>query len=66
MATVRKDNGDLEKIRFEATVNQVRTLADGGIRVVFDLPEDAVPQMAMLAEVRRLGWILSVACGKSI
>lgn len=66
MATVRKDNGDLEKIRFEATVNQVRTLADGGIRVVFDLPEEAVPQMAMLAEVRRLGWILSVECGKSI
>ncbi|HMN14175.1 MAG TPA: hypothetical protein PKD55_17815 [Bellilinea sp.] len=66
MATVRKDNGDLEKIRFEATVNQVRTLADGGIRVVFDLPEEAVPQMAMLAEVRRLGWILSVECGKTI
>lgn len=49
-------------IEFQAAVSQVRTLADGGIRVVLDLPEDAIPQMAMLAECKRQGiYLLFIA-----
>ncbi len=51
-----------DAITFQAAVNQVRTLADGGIRVVLDLPEDAIPQMAMLAECKIQGIYLSVSC----
>jgi len=42
-------------IRFEAIVYKVQTLADGGVRVTLDLPETAIPQMAMLAETKRDG-----------
>ena len=42
-------------IRFEAIVYKVQTLADGGVRVTLDLPETAIPQMAMLAETKREG-----------
>jgi hypothetical protein len=54
---VRKDEGDLAEavIRFEAIVYKVQTLADGGIRLTLDMPETAIPQMAMLAETKREG-----------
>lgn len=52
-----------EAIEFDAAVSQVRTLADGGIRVVLDLPEDAIPQMAMLADCKRQGIYLHVIAG---
>lgn len=42
-------------IRFDAIVAKVQTLADGGIRIILDLPEDAIPQMAMLVEAKRQG-----------
>ena len=43
-------------IRFEAIVNSVKTLSsDNTIRVVLDMPETAIPQMAMLAETKRDG-----------
>lgn len=46
-------------IRFEAIVNSVKTLSsDNTIRVVLDLPETAIPQMAMLAETKREGILL--------
>ncbi|HPL81512.1 MAG TPA: hypothetical protein PLU23_03315 [Anaerolineaceae bacterium] len=47
-------------IVFEAIVNKVQTLADNGIRVVFDLPETAVMQMAMLAQAKADGLVLEV------
>jgi hypothetical protein len=53
-------------IRFPSTVSQIRTLADGGIRVTLDLPEDAIMQMAQLAECKRVGAVLSVACEASV
>ena len=49
-------------IVFQAAVSQVRTLADGGIRLQLDMPEDAIPQMAMLAECKRAGIYLTVKC----
>ena len=42
-------------ITFTAAVYKVQTLTDGGIRVTLDLPEDAIPQMAMLAQCQRDG-----------
>lgn len=44
-----------EKIVFPASVYKVQTLTDNGIRLTLDLPETAIPQMAMLAECRRDG-----------
>jgi hypothetical protein len=49
------------RIVFPASVNQVRTLADGGIRAMLDLPEDCIAQMAMLAECKRQGLYLEVS-----
>lgn len=48
-------------IEFWAIVAQVRTLADGGIRVMIDLPEDAITQAAQLMECKRAGVVLEVA-----
>ena len=48
-------------ITFECAVNQVRTLADGGIRVVLDLPEDSVAEAAMLMEAKRQGIYLKAS-----
>lgn len=53
-----EDEADLEKIVFVAEVYKVQTLIDGGVRVTLDLPETAIPQMAMLAEARRQGLVL--------
>lgn len=56
-ADVRNDGVGLAEavIKFEAIVYKVQTLADGGVRVTLDLPETAIPQMAMLAETKRDG-----------
>lgn len=45
-------------IEFSASVYKVQTLTDNGIRVTLDLPEYAIPQMAMLAECQREGIVL--------
>jgi len=56
-ADVQENEGNLAEpvIKFEAIVYKVQTLADGGVRVTLDLPETAIPQMAMLAETKRDG-----------
>jgi hypothetical protein len=41
------------KIIFSAAVSSVKTLVDGGIRISFDLPEDAIKEAAMLMECKR-------------
>lgn len=48
-------------IRFEAIVNNVKTLtSDNTIRVTFDLPETAIDVMAMLAQTKVVGIVLDV------
>ena len=48
-------------IRFEAVVNSVRLMtSDNTVRVVFDLPETAIPVMAMLAQTKVDGIVLDV------
>jgi hypothetical protein len=51
---------DNPEITFKAQVTQVRTLADGGLRLVLDMPEDSIPQTAMLMECKRQGIPLQV------
>jgi hypothetical protein len=52
---------EADVIRFKAQVSQVRTLADGGLRVVLDLPEDALEQVSALMRVKQIGVILEIA-----
>ena len=49
---------DAPKIEFQAAVQKVQTLVDGGIRVTLDLPETATMQMAQLAECQRFGVVM--------
>lgn len=53
-----------KEIIFEATVAQLKTLVDGGIRVTFDLSETAIKQAADLMECKRRGVVLSVRIGE--
>lgn len=53
------------KIKFIAEVYKVQTLVDGGIRVTLDLPETAIPEMAMLAECHRSGILLEFKAKES-
>lgn len=53
-------------IAFTAAVYKVQTLTDGGIRVTLDLPEDAIPQMAMLAQCQRDGIALDFKVTASV
>ena len=49
-----------QMLTFPAEVAQVRTLADGGLRVVLDLPENEVKAAAILMECKREGIPLKV------
>ena len=42
-------------IRFPGIVYSVKTLIDNGLRVTIDLPEQAIPQAAMLMECKKQG-----------
>lgn len=58
-------SGKTEPVTFEAAVSKVTTLADGGIRITFDLPEDAIIAAAWLMECKREGVVLQVTCKPS-
>lgn len=58
-------NGNAEPVTFEAAVSKVTTLADGGIRIALDLPEDAIIAAAWLMECKREGVVLQVTCKTS-
>lgn len=57
---------DTATIEFAAVVAQVRTLADGGLRVTLDLAEDAVYQVAWLMEVKRGEAVVRVTCKREV
>ena len=50
-----------DAIRFQASVSKVTTLADGGIRLVLDLPETAIDTAPTMMQVRQAGAVLEVA-----
>ena len=47
-------------IEFVASVAKVQTMADGGLRFIFDAPETAVMQAAQLMECKRFGAVLHI------
>jgi hypothetical protein len=49
-------------ITFQAAVNRVQTMADGGIRIVLDLPETEIAAMAQLAACQVDKLYLNVKC----
>lgn len=52
----------MKPVKFWAIVGKVQTLADGGIRVTLDLPEDAIIQAAELMTFKREGVVLEIEC----
>ena len=48
-------------IRFVAQISQVRTMADGGIRLTLDLPETAIEVAAAMMQARQAGAVLECA-----
>ena len=59
MSDQPQDNENI--IRFTASVARVQTMADGGLRVVLDLPETAIKQAGELMQVKQNGAILDIA-----
>ena len=51
-----------DTVSFVAAVARVQTLADGGLRVTLDLPEDAVMAAAELMAFKRFGVVMDVVC----
>lgn len=50
---------ETDEIKFNCQVVEVKVMrSDSGIRVILDLPETAIPEMALLAESKRRGWTL--------
>lgn len=49
---------------FNAEVSKVQTLADGGLRFIFDVPETAIDAARWLMECKRDGVPLRVAVAK--
>lgn len=48
-------------IKFTASVSQVRTMADGGLRVILDFDESAINAAAALMKVKKGGGVLEIA-----
>lgn len=56
----------MDAITFWAIVGKVQTMADGGIRIYLDLPEDAIVAAAELMACKRAGTVLDVVCEEHI
>ena len=52
----------MAETQFWGAVQRITTLADGGIRVTFDMGEDAIVQAAELMTYKREGVVLDVTC----
>jgi hypothetical protein len=52
----------IESVTFVSAVAKVQTLADSGIRVTLDLPEDAIVEAAWLMKAKQTSVALTVTC----
>ena len=50
-----------EPIHFTASVAQVKTMADGGLRLVLDLPETAIDIATAMMQAKQAGAVLECA-----
>jgi hypothetical protein len=48
-------------IQFTASISQVRTMADGGLRVILDFDEGAIQAASDLMKVKQAGGLLEIA-----
>ena len=53
-------------IEFQAVVQKVQTLVDGGLRLTLDLPETAIQQAAMLMECKRNEIVLHIIARETV
>jgi len=53
---------DQPSINFKASVRQVKTLVDGGLVFIFDVPETSIQQAAQLIATKNAGIVLDVIC----
>ena len=49
-----------DSIVFQAEIKKIQTMADGGIRFIFDTGEGAIKEAAMLMECKRQGVYLEI------
>ena len=49
-----------DAIIFKAEISKIQTMADGGLRFIFDAGEKAIKEAAMLMECKRRGIYLNV------
>ena len=50
-----------ELLHLTASVAQVKTMADGGIRLALDLPETAIDIAAAMMKAKQAGAVLQIA-----
>lgn len=55
------DKLEVDVLKFTASVAQVKTLADGGIRLSLDLPETAIDTAAAMMKAKQAGAVLECA-----
>lgn len=60
--TTKSEAVPVDSMTFDAVVAQVRTLADGGIRIQLDLSESSIDAATWLMKSKLDGNTLSVAC----
>jgi hypothetical protein len=48
-------------IHFKAQVTKVQTMVDGGIRIILDLPEDAIDIATKMMQAKQAGAMLEIA-----
>ena len=58
--------GKAASIEFQAVVQKVQTLVDGGLRLTLDLPETAIQQAAMLMECKRNEIVLHIIARETV
>jgi len=56
-----KNNPSVKPIRFQAQIQKVQTLVDGGLRLTLDLSEKDLKAVTDLMECKQRGAILEVA-----
>ena len=49
-----------DSFKFHAEIKKIQTMADGGLRFIFDTGEKAIKEAAMLMECKRQGIYLEI------
>ena len=55
-------DSETPSINFKASVRQIKTLVDGGMVFIFDVPETSIQQAAQLIATKNAGIVLDIVC----